>query len=375
MAGLTKAKQYNIADSNIANLGSDLEKKVRLEAAQHEEAWKGVGKKAGLEIWRIEQFKVVPVPPKQYGSFFSGDSYIILHTFKPKADKEVYAYDVHFWLGTYTTQDEAGTAAYKTVELDDYLGGAPVQYREVQGFESGRFLGYFPSGIRILEGGRETGFHHVEAAKYRPRLLHIKGKKLIRVSEVPLAVASLNSGDVFILDAGKEIIQWNGTKSGALERAKGAEVAQAIEGEREGFSFNRVVDEGSEDDDFWIKIGGKGPIHSAEEGGSDLEAVKAVQQEKVLFRLSDASGKFEFTEVGRGQRINKKLLDSSDVFVLDSGFEVYAWVGSKASVGERKKALQYAQEYVVKHGKPITTPVVRFLEGGENETWEALIHE
>jgi gelsolin len=292
-----------------------------------------------------------------------------------KGDKILLAWDVHFWLGKYTTQDEAGTAAYKTVELDDFLGGAPVQYREVQGHESERFLRHFPKGIRILEGGKETGFKHVTANEYRTRLLQVKGtKKNIRVKEVPLSHNSLNSGDVFIVDAGKNIIQWNGSKAGIFEKSKGAEISQAIEGEREGKSSNRVVDEGSEDAEFWTLIGGKGPVKSAADGGSDADSGSADKSEKVLSRLSDASGKLEFKEVAKGAAVKRNLLDSNDVFILDTGSEVYAWVGKKASVGEKKKALTFAQEYVAKAGKPAHTTVARVLEGGENEVFEAAFH-
>ena len=97
MAHLTKAKVYDIEDSNIALLGSDvgpiigfidieltvapcqLEKHVREHAGDSEPAWKTAGKTQGLEIWRIEKFQVKPWPVERHGYFYDGDCYIVLN--------------------------------------------------------------------------------------------------------------------------------------------------------------------------------------------------------------------------------------------------------------------------------------------------------
>jgi len=365
---MLKQKEYNIADSNIANLGSDLEKKVKHAAAQKEPAWDNAGKTVGLQIWRIEKFHVISWPKDQYGSFYSGDSYIVLNTYKKK-DSDKLLFDVHFWLGKYTTQDEAGTAAYKTVELDDKLNGDPVQHREVQGYETDLFLGYFKNQIKIMDGGVETGFRHVEPEKYRPRLLHVKGKKNnIRVSEVPLTRDSLNTGDVFILDLGLEVFQFNGKKSGPFERSKAAQVVRAVVDEREGKPKTEVFEEGTKVPGFWKHLGGEGHIKEATDDNVGLSA------EKVLFRLSDSSGKLVLQEVGRGKAVKRNLLNSSDVFILDDGAEVYAWIGRKASVQEKQKALSYAQNYLSQYNRPLFLPIARVLEGGENEVFETAFH-
>jgi len=367
---MLKQKQYNLADSNIANLGTDLEKKVRLNAAQGEPEWKTAGKAPGLQIWRVEQFKIKPWPQDQYGRFFTGDSYIVLYTYK-KPGSDALHWNVHFWLGTYTTQDEAGTAAYKTVELDDFLGGAPVQYREVQGHESATFLGYFKFPIILMEGGVETGFKHVKPEAYRPRLLHLKGRKKVRVAEVELSHKSLNSGDVFILDAGMKIYQWNGKSAGPFEKSKAAQVSRALDDERAGKPEVIVVEEGSKNDEFWAALGGQGPVKSAEAGGKDDEDGPGANFEKVLYRLSDASGKLSFAQVSKGAAVKRNQLDSSDVFILDTGSDVFAWIGKKASVGERKSAMQYAQQYLTQYNRPLYLTISRVLEGGENEAFEA----
>jgi len=368
---MLKQRTLDISQTNIANLGSDLEKKVREAAAHGDPAWKECGKAVGLQIWRIEKFTVKAWPKNQYGQFYSGDSYIVLRTYQ-KSPGSAFSYDVHFWLGDHTTQDEYGTAAYKTVEVDDYLGGLPVQYRETQGNESKLFLSYFtPPGIRILEGGVESGFRHVKPEEYKPRLMHVKGfGNHIKVSQVNMETASLNSGDVFILDKGLKVFQFNGAKSAGAERMKAAQVVRAIDDERGSKVEIIVAEEGTEDatfDEFWTTLGGKHAIKSAEEGGSD----KQVQVVKRLFQLSDASGQLTFTEKAEGAAVKRNLLNSQDVFILDDGGQIWAWVGKGASPQEKAKALSYADLYLKKYNRPALTPISRVCEGGENEQFEA----
>ena len=60
--------------------------------------------------------------------------------------------------GSHSSQDEQGTAALKTVEIDDRLGGGPVQVRVVQGKEPPHFLAIFQGRLIIYQGGLSSSF-------------------------------------------------------------------------------------------------------------------------------------------------------------------------------------------------------------------------
>lgn len=87
------------------------------------------------------------------------------------------------WIQQLNTQDEAGTAAIKTIELDAALGGRAVQYREVQGHETEKFLSCFKPCIIPQEGGFASGFKHAEAEEHKTRLFVCKGKRVVHVKE------------------------------------------------------------------------------------------------------------------------------------------------------------------------------------------------
>ncbi|XP_066571633.1 scinderin [Amia ocellicauda] len=323
------------------------------------------GKTGGLQIWRIESIELAPVPENLYGNFYVGDAYLVLHTVK---QKENYFYDLHFWLGKECSQDESTAAAIFTVQMDDYLGGKPVQYRELQGYESTAFTSYFKGGIQYKAGGVASGFHHVVTNDLSAqRLLHIKGRRVVRATEVPLSWASFNRGDCFILDLGAVIYQWCGSMCNKFERLKAAQVTAGIrDNERNGRAQLIVVEEGTEPEEMKKVLGRKPNLPDGDDNDDNVADISNRKMAK-LYMVSDASGSMQVSVVSEENPFSQEQLLSEECFILDHGKSriIFVWKGKNANPDERKEAMKTAEGFIKQMGYPANTQIQVLPEGGE----------
>ncbi|KAM4664600.1 gelsolin isoform 2-T3 [Discoglossus pictus] len=323
------------------------------------------GKEPGLQIWRVEKFDLVAVPKNQYGSFFTGDSYVVLNTIKQKSGN--LQYDLHYWLGNETSQDESGAAAIFTVQMDDHLGGKPIQNREVQGYESNVFLGYFKSGIKYKAGGVASGFTHVVPNDVDiKRLLQVKGRRLARATEVTVGWESFNQGDCFILDLGSEIYQWCGSKSNRFEKLKATTISKDIrDNERHGRAKVYVVEEGMEREKMIEVLGEKPDL--PEGPADDLKADSSNRKLAKLYKVSNSGGPISVSLVADENPFTQSALNSDDCFILDHGSDgkIFVWKGKNANLEEKKAALKTATEFISKMGYPKQTQVQVLPDSGE----------
>lgn len=358
-----KPKQVDFHQSNCADIGTALDKAARENAAKFEPAWEHAGIEVGLQIWRVEKFEIKEWPKEEYRYFYDGDAYIVMNTYKSNGSDKL-KWDIHFWLGVDCSQDEAGVAAYKTVELDDFLAQAPIQHREVMGYESALFLSYFKPSISIMSGGIESGFRRVkDKADYRARLLRIvqRGKK-VSSFEVPMCNGALNHGDVYILDRGREVYQWQGSGSTGMERNRAGNIARAMDDERKSRVDLFVLDGDESNDEFHAMLeGSRDDVLSKEAAEDKWDEGSGPAFKKKLFKVSDASGELTFEKVPLEAR------NSDDAFVLDCGTEVFVWIGKNASKQEHKMSIVRAQRYLQDCDRPPYTPITSMTEGNESE--------
>uniref|UniRef100_A0A8B9GYN4 Gelsolin n=1 Tax=Astyanax mexicanus TaxID=7994 RepID=A0A8B9GYN4_ASTMX len=269
------------------------------------------GQQPGLQVWRIEKMDLVSVPENLYGSFYTGDTYIVLNTIKQHLGN--LQYDLHFWQGSNCTTDESAAAAIFTVQMDDFLGGSPVQYREVQGYESKTFVGYFKSGMKYME-----------------------------------------------------LYQWCGSKSNHFERLKATNISKTIrDNERRGRAKLHVCEEGAEPDKMLEILGPKPELPDTE--CDDTETDASNRKIAKLYKVSDASGDMSVTLIAGENPFFQNALESSDCFILDHGSngKIFFWKGKGANPEERSAGMKAAEEFIQKMGYPKHTQVQILPENGE----------
>lgn len=344
------------------------DKDARSKARVHP-AFANAGRQAGVEIWRIQNFEPVPVAASDFGKFYKGDSYIVLKTTADKRNN--LSWDIYYWIGSESTQDESGAAAILTVGLDDKFNGNAIQHRETLGYESQQFTRLFPTAIQYLNGGHASGFNHVVTnAGAEKRLFQVKGKRNVRVRQIDPLISSMNKGDCFILDIDQSIYVYVGDRAKNVEKLKAISMANQIrDQDHNGRGRVDIIDQYSSEVDiqrFFTALGsGSRDIVPEESAGGDDQAFERNEEQSVtLSEVSDSTGKVKVTPLAKPYR--QEQLRPQECYILDTvSGSIYVWVGKQATEREKTEAMTKAQGYLSAKNYPSWVHVVKIPQGTE----------
>ncbi|NXD39893.1 VILI protein, partial [Copsychus sechellarum] len=297
-----------------------------------------IERKLGLQIWGIENMKMVPVPEKAYGTFFEGDCYIILHVSRTANTGLCWAAERYFLTS------------------------------------SNSLLCFLHNSYK--KGGVASGFKHVETNMYNiKRLLHVKGKKHVSATEVALSWDSFNKGDVFLLDLGKVLIQWNGPSCSIAEKSRGLALARSIrDSERGGRAQIGIIDSERDSPDLMQIM----RMVLGERRGELRDAVpdtKADELQKAnvrLYHVYEKDNDLVVQEIAT-RPLTQDLLQHEDCYILDQGgFKIYVWRGKASSPEEKKAAFTRAVGFIQAKGYPSSTNVEVINDGAESAMFKQL---
>ncbi|PRQ34453.1 putative villin/Gelsolin, ADF-H/Gelsolin-like domain-containing protein [Rosa chinensis] len=335
---------------------------MSIYAKDTDPAFQAAGAKLGLEIWCVENQKLVSVPTPSHGRFYSGSAYLVLSTFLPKSGLP--QHDIHYWTGKNANKVDSALASDKALELDAALGSCTVQYMEIQGQETQKFLSYFKPCIIPIEGVYASQQDHIKRETYKVTLLACKGDHVVHVKEVPFSRASLNHNDVFILDTASKIFLFSGCNSSIQERAKALEVVQYInENKHCGNCEVATVEDGKlvgdpDVGEFWSLFGGYAPIPQ------DSPSPVQKQSEAPFVKLSwiMTQGKLGPCQT---DSLSKEMLETDKCYMLDCDSEIFVWMGRHTSVTERKTSISATEGFLRNQGRSAGTHVTSITEGLE----------
>lgn len=271
------------------------------------------------------------------------------------------AYDIHCWVGKSASSKLYKRGLYNAIALDDAMDGKALVHREVQDYESKRFMNYFEA-FTVLKGKSDEMVDCDLSSTYKDRLLRVSrptagGKICVR--ETALKRGALVSNDAFILDRGTKIFQWFGMFTDKDPSEKGLRykvnnyVSQMKVDRKETGIAVRIVDEGekTKHDSMYDAF----PNVAKKRKPSRQESIVFLGQKKMMFKVSvksDPPLELEFIPVAEGADVCSSKMKSSEVNIVDVRFgrrdaedHLFIRIGDDWN-GDKKSGLIYGHHYL-----------------------------
>ncbi|XP_060697451.1 gelsolin a isoform X1 [Hemiscyllium ocellatum] len=328
-------------------------------AAQHGMVDDGSGDKT---IWRIEDNGKMLVDPSTHGQFYGGDCYIILYPYTSSGRQ---GHIIYYWLGSASSQEEKGTAAILTTQLDDDLRGCPVQgvagsevtnqVRVIQGKEPAHLMSMFGGKpLVVYKGGTSREGGQTAPAEIRLFKVQASSSGFTRALEIDNIASNLNSNDAFVLKTPESSFTWLGHEASDAEKQGAQQLLDIL-----GIDASEIT-EGSEPDEFWSNLGGKAEYCTSRRLKNKMDI-----HPPRLFACSNKTGRFIVEEVPG--ELTQDDLATDDIMLLDTWDQVFVWIGNEAREDEKTEALKLAEEYIETDpsNRDKETPITQIKQGSE----------
>ncbi|KAJ3146964.1 hypothetical protein HDU86_008325 [Geranomyces michiganensis] len=387
-----------------------------------------IGHRAGVTVFRIEGLKPVLQPSSRRGRFCIADCYIVLHSVprhdaassnRDKSasnsagrdldddDETIMSHRIYVYIGAKAEIDKRFCAAMFSTGLRNWIYATRTVERETSGDESPDFLALFGTKFVLdknIDAAADTSLFVAEEKRWPCRMYMLCGNKEIKLRLVCPNARSLDSANVFLLDWGNQLYQWNGAQSSLQQKAKCRILTSRINRhERVGKATTFEIEEGSETPEFRNMLGGARAVRSPskpQDDKSDSEAhtsddsdaevdrrareVDTFAQQQaddarfavigdapvVLYRaFEDLSDEVD-THIVKVGKLARAMLVSDAAYVLDAGVELFLWIGKNAPLDLRQMATELLARIAPLQKRPKWVGLHKLMEGHESEVFK-----
>ena len=206
------------------------------------------------------------------------------------------------------------------------------------------------------------------------RLIHVRGKgKELFVRLVEPKLSAMSHDSAFILEdvKGSILYVWSGYNANKMQTTKCLDLATRINrGEHAGRAQTHTLRAGEETDAFWALLGAT-PAPALAKTIPQTNTLPIVVD--TLYRLDPTDDGFVLVELAsETKNLERGLLWSDACYILDSGYEVRAWIGKSSPKEMREAVYNQGNELLskpMKNGdaRPIWSQIV-YKEADRGET-------